>query len=127
MTNTYFWPNGKRIAVAVTAMLETWSEGKAPPYGVQASPMKPGTIDLGGIAWGSYGGKIGVWRIINLLKSNGIRGTFGVNARCSELYPDAVAQIVKSGHDVAGHAYPGSASTSSKRRPASGRWAGSAR
>jgi allantoinase len=105
MTSTYGWPNGKRIAVAVTAMLETWSEGKSPPYGVQASPMKPGTVDLGGIAWGSYGGKIGVWRIINLLKSNGIRGTFGVNARCAELYPDAVAQIVKSGHDVAGHAY----------------------
>jgi peptidoglycan-N-acetylglucosamine deacetylase len=105
MMNSCSWPNGKRIAVAVTAMLETWSEGKAPPYGVQASPMKPGTVDLGGIAWGSYGGKIGVWRVINLLTSNGIRGTFGVNARCAELYPEAVAQIVKSGHDVAGHAY----------------------
>lgn len=102
---TYRWPDGKRIAVAVTAMLETWSEGKAPPYGVQASPIKPGTVDLGAIAWGSYGGKIGVWRIINLLKSNNIRGTFCVNGRCAELYPEAVAQIVKSGHDVAGHAY----------------------
>ena len=86
-------------------MLETWSEGKAPPYGVQASPIKPGTVDLGGIAWGSYGGKVGVWRIINLLKQNGIRGTFCVNGRCAEIFPEAVAQIVKSGHDVAGHAY----------------------
>src|SRR5258707_13298093 len=105
MTNDYRWPGGKRIAVAVTVMLETWSEGKAPPYGVQASPMKPGTVDLGGIAWGSYGGKVGVWRIINLLRSNGIRGTFGVNGRCAEIFPEAVAQIVKSGHDIAGHAY----------------------
>jgi allantoinase len=104
-SKTYSWPNGKRIAVGVTVMLETWSEGKAPPYGVQASPIKGGVIDLGGIAWGSYGGKIGVWRIINLLKANGIRGTFCVNGRCAELFPDAVAQIVKSGHDVAGHAY----------------------
>jgi peptidoglycan/xylan/chitin deacetylase (PgdA/CDA1 family) len=99
------WPQRQRIAVAVTVMLETWSEGKAPPYGVQASPMKAGTVDLGGIAWGSYGGKVGVWRLINLLKRNGIRGTFCVNGRCAELYPEAVAQIVKSGHDVAGHAY----------------------
>jgi peptidoglycan/xylan/chitin deacetylase (PgdA/CDA1 family) len=106
MTSTeYRWPDGKRIAVAVTVMLETWSEGKAPPYGVQASPMQPGTVDLGGIAWGSYGGKIGVWRLINLLAANGIRGTFCVNGHCAELYPDAVGQIVKSGHDVAGHAY----------------------
>jgi len=36
--------------------LETWSDGKAPPYGVQASPPKPGVVDLAGIAWGSYGG-----------------------------------------------------------------------
>ena len=105
MTNDYRWPGAKRIAVSVTVMLETWSEGKAPPYGVQASPMKAGTVDLGGIAWGSYGGKIGVWRIINLLKANGIRGTFCVNARCAELYPDAVKAIVQGGHDVAGHAY----------------------
>ncbi len=104
-STTYNWPNGKRIAVGVTVMLETWSEGKAPPYGVQASPIKAGAIDLGGIAWGSYGGKIGVWRIINLLKQNGIRGTFCVNGRCAEIFPEAVAQIVKSGHDVAGHAY----------------------
>src|SRR6185369_17517189 len=104
-STTYSWPNGKRIAVGVTVMLETWSEGKAPPYGVQASPIKAGAVDLGGIAWGSYGGKVGVWRIINLLKQNGIRGTFCVNGRCAEIFPEAVEQIVKSGHDVAGHAY----------------------
>jgi len=103
--NAYRWPDGKRIAVTVTVMLETWSDGKAPPYSVQASPLKPGTIDHGGIAWGSYGGKVGVWRIINLLNANRIRGTFCVNGRCAELYPEAVAQIVKSGHDVAGHGY----------------------
>ncbi len=103
--NPYRWPDGKRIAVTVTVMLETWSDGKAPPYSVQASPLKPGTIDHGGIAWGSYGGKVGVWRIINLLNANRIRGTFCVNGRCAELYPEAVAQIVKSGHDVAGHGY----------------------
>jgi peptidoglycan/xylan/chitin deacetylase (PgdA/CDA1 family) len=101
----FAWPNGKRVAVTMTAMLETWSEGKAPPYGVQATPLKPGTVDHGGIAWGSYGGKVGVWRIIELMRRNGMRGTFCVNARCAELFPEAVAQIVKSGHDVAGHGY----------------------
>src|SRR5262245_15485810 len=32
-SNTYRWPDGKRIAVAVTVMLETWSEGKAALWG----------------------------------------------------------------------------------------------
>jgi peptidoglycan/xylan/chitin deacetylase (PgdA/CDA1 family) len=101
----FAWPDGKRIAVTTTAMLETWSDGKAPPYGVQATPLRPGTVDHGGIAWGSYGGKVGVWRIIELMRRNRMRATFCVNARCAELFPEAVAQIVKSGHDVAGHGY----------------------
>jgi peptidoglycan/xylan/chitin deacetylase (PgdA/CDA1 family) len=101
----FAWPDGKRIAVAVTVMLETWTEGKPPPYGVQATALKPGTVDHGGIAWGSYGGKVGVWRIIALLNRNRLRGTFCVNARCAEIFPDAVAQIVACGHDVAGHGY----------------------
>ena len=33
------------------------------------------------------------------------RRTFFTNARCAEEYPDAVKQIVKSGHDLGGHAY----------------------
>jgi allantoinase len=100
----FAWPDGKRIAVTVNAMLETWSEGKAPPYSVQASP-KAGAIDHSGIAWGSYGGKVGVWRLLALLNRHGIRGTFCVNARCAEIFPDAVAAIVEQGHDVAGHGY----------------------
>jgi allantoinase len=100
----FAWPDGKRIAVTVNAMLETWSEGKAPPYGVQASQHKPG-IDHSGIAWGSYGGKVGVWRLMALLDRHGIRGTFCVNARCAEIFPEAVKAIVAQGHDIAGHGY----------------------
>jgi allantoinase len=105
MAREYKWPDGKRIAVAVTAMLETWSDGKGPAYGVQASQLKPGTPDYAGIAWGSYGGKVGVYRLISLFKDNGIVATFAVNGRCAEIYPDAVKTIVASGHDVAGHGW----------------------
>jgi peptidoglycan/xylan/chitin deacetylase (PgdA/CDA1 family) len=99
------WPNGKRIAVAVTVMYETWAEGKAPNYSVQTTHLKPGTVDLAGRAWSTYGGRVGVWRIIRTLDRLQIPGTFFTNARCAELYPDTVKQIVKSGHDVGGHNY----------------------
>jgi peptidoglycan-N-acetylglucosamine deacetylase len=102
---SFHWPHGKRLAVAVTVMLETWSEGKAPSYSVQASLLKAGLVDLAGIAWASYGGKVGVYRLINLLKEHGIIGTFCISGACAKIYPDAVAQVVKSGHHVAGHAY----------------------
>jgi len=99
------WPNGKRIAVAVSVMFETWSEGKAPTYSVQATHLKPGTPDLGTKAWSTYGGRVGVWRIIRTLDRLQIPATFFTNAACAELYPDAVKQIVASGHDIGGHAY----------------------
>lgn len=99
------WPNGKRIAVAVTVMYETWSEGKAPQYSVQATHLKPNTVDHAGVKWSTYGGRVGVWRIIKSLDRLGVPATFFTNAACAELYPDSVKQIVRSGHDIGGHAY----------------------
>jgi peptidoglycan/xylan/chitin deacetylase (PgdA/CDA1 family) len=99
------WPNGKRVAVAVTVMYETWAEGKAPNYSVQTTHLKPGTVDLAGRAWSTYGARVGVWRVIRALDRLQVPATFFTNARCAELYPDTVKQIVKSGHDVAGHNY----------------------
>jgi len=99
------WPNGRRVAVAVTVMYETWAEGKAPTYSVQATHLKPGTVDLAGHAWSTYGGRVGVWRIIRTLDSLQIPATFCTNARCAELYPESIKQIVASGHDLGGHNY----------------------
>jgi len=105
MANGLTWPNGKKVAVSVTVMFETWADDKAPTYSVQTTHLKPGTLDHAGKAWSTYGGRVGVWRIIRLLDRLGIPGTFCVNARCTEEYPEAVKQIVRSGHDIAGHAY----------------------
>jgi hypothetical protein len=89
MTSRLMWPNGKKVAVSVTVMFETWADDKAPTYSVQTTHLKSGTVDHAGKAWSTYGGRVGVWRIINLLDRLGIPGTFFVNARCTEQYPDA--------------------------------------
>jgi peptidoglycan/xylan/chitin deacetylase (PgdA/CDA1 family) len=105
MAKVLAWPNGKKIAVSVTVMFETWSEGKAPSYSVQTTHLKSGTVDHAGKAWSTYGGRVGVWRLIRMLDRLHIPGTFFANARCAEEYPEAVKAIVASGHDLAGHAY----------------------
>jgi allantoinase len=99
------WPNGKKIAVSVTVMFETWSEGHAPNYSVQTTHLKPGTFDHASTAWSTYGGRVGVWRIVRMLDRLQIPGTFFTSARCTEEYPVAVRQIVRSGHDLGGHSY----------------------
>lgn len=104
MTNSNeLWPGGKRVAFIVSIMLETWSDGVAPPYGVQATAVKAGAISHGGIAWGEYGGKIGIWRILNVLDEFEIKGTFCPNARSAELYPEAIRRVVQTSHGLAAH------------------------
>lgn len=105
MSKMLGWPNGKKVAVSVTVMFETWSEGHSPNYSVQTTHLKSGTVDHASKAWSTYGGRVGVWRIINMLDRLQIPGTFFTSARCTEEYPAAVKQIVKSGHDLGGHSY----------------------
>lgn len=104
-TNQATWPNGKRIAVSVTVMFEAWPDDSAPNYSVQTTALKKGAVDHAAKAWSTYGGRVGVWRLIRTLDRLQIPGTFFTNSLCTERYPDAVKQIVRSGHDVAGHSH----------------------
>jgi peptidoglycan/xylan/chitin deacetylase (PgdA/CDA1 family) len=106
MTKSNFeWPQGKRIAVTITVLLETWSEGKAAPYSIQTTSLKPGFVDHSGIAWGQYGGNEGLWRIIRTLDRFKAPGTICPNAASAALYPEAIRQAIKSGHEIAGHGH----------------------
>ena len=104
-TKMLTWPNGKKVAVSVTVMFETWPDDSAPNYSVQTTHLKKGTVDHASKAWSTYGGRVGVWRIMRTLERLGIPATFFVNGRCTEQYPEAVKQIVKSGFDIAAHSY----------------------
>ena len=99
------WPNGKKVAVSLTIMFETWPDDSAPNYSVQTTHLKKGTVDHAAKAWSTYGGRVGVWRLMRMLKTLGLPATFFVNARCTEQYPDAVKQIANSGFDIAAHSY----------------------
>ena len=99
------WPNGKRIAVLLSVLFETWSEGKGPGYFPRTTPLKSGTVDHGAIQWGQYGGNEGVWRLVRILDQYDLRGTVFCSGRSAELYPEAIRQMVRSGHDIAGHGY----------------------
>src|SRR3984957_8458846 len=106
MTKSNFeWPERKRIAVMITVLLETWSEGNAAPYSIQTTSLKPGFVDHSGIAWGQYGGNEGLWRIIRTLDRFNAAGTICPNAASAALYPDAIRQAIKSGHEIAGHGH----------------------
>jgi peptidoglycan/xylan/chitin deacetylase (PgdA/CDA1 family) len=101
----FAWPHGARIAVAMTCLMENWSGDKGPPFSVQTTGLKPGTHDRAAMTWGTYGGRNGVWRLLKILNEHQAPATFVANAHSMELAPDAVACMLKSGHEIAAHSY----------------------
>jgi peptidoglycan/xylan/chitin deacetylase (PgdA/CDA1 family) len=99
------WPGGRRIAVLVSVLFETWQEGRAPSYFPRTTPLKAGTVDHGGIQWGRYAANEGIWRIIRTLNTFGVPATVFCSGRSGELYPDLVREVVRSGHAVGAHGY----------------------
>ena len=99
------WPGNKKLAVMVTVMFEVWSEGKAPPYSPMTTSLKPRTPDLLAISWSRYGGKTGVWRFMRIFDDAEIKATVCLNAKAAELFPEAVTELHKRGHEIAAHSY----------------------
>lgn len=105
MARGFAWPDGARLCVVITVLVENWSDGKAPSYSPMTTPLKAGTYDLAGVHWQQYGGRAGAWRILKILERHGLPATFACNARSLELYPRLGPAIVKAGHEVAAHGY----------------------
>src|SRR5258708_21198747 len=99
------WQNGKKVAVSITVMFETWPDDSAPNYSVQTTHLKKGTVDHAAKAWSTYGGRVGVWRLMRTFERLGEPATFFVNPSCPELYPAAVKQIPQCGFDITPPSY----------------------
>jgi len=102
---TYRWDNDAKVAVLVTVMLENWSEGKAPSYSPMTTPLREGVVDRHGISWSDYGGKTGIWRIMRTLEEFEVRATVCASGRSVELFPEAIRELHRKGHEVAAHSY----------------------
>lgn len=55
------------------------------------------------LAKGEFGGRVGIWRLIELFDSHGVKATIFTPGRICELYPQAVRVAARSGHEVADH------------------------
>src|SRR5215471_9261042 len=92
----FAWPNGARLAIAVTCLLESWSGDKGPPFSVQTTALKPGAHDRAAMTWGTYGVRAGVWRLLRILDDNNVAAPFVANAHSLELAPQAAEQMLRS-------------------------------
>jgi peptidoglycan/xylan/chitin deacetylase (PgdA/CDA1 family) len=101
----FAWPEGHRVAVVISVLLETWSDGKSPSYFPRTTPLRQGLVDIAGVQWSRFGGNEGIWRLLRNLDALDVPATLFCNGRSAEVWPEAVAAFARSGRDLAGHGY----------------------
>jgi peptidoglycan-N-acetylglucosamine deacetylase len=88
------WPEGARCAVALSFDSDH-----------ETNELRDGGKSLGRLAWGQYGNRVGVPRILNLLERYGVKATFYVPAVAALIHPDEQRRIVAAGHEIGIHGW----------------------
>lgn len=52
---------------------------------------------------GEFGGRVGIWRLLDMFDANGVKATIFTPGRICELYPKALHRAVEAGHELADH------------------------
>lgn len=91
------WPSGAQCAVAFTFDFDAES------LWLSRNPdnaRRPGVLSQG-----VYGGKVGVPRILDLLREEEMPATFFVPGWTAQKYPDRIEAILAGGHEIGHHGY----------------------
>ncbi len=88
------WPGGNRCAVALSFDSDH-----------DTNELRDGGRSIGRMSWGQYGNRVGVPRILELLRRTQIPATFFVPAVSALLYPDEQRRVVAEGHEIGLHGW----------------------
>ena len=88
------WPGGARAAVAVSFDCDH-----------ETFELGGGGRAIGRLAWGEYGRRVGVPRILDVLGRHDVPASFFMPAMCARLDPDETRRIVAAGHEVGVHGW----------------------
>ena len=88
------WPNGARCAVALSFDSDH-----------ETTELRDGGKSIGRMAWGQYGNRVGVPRIVKLLNKYDVRASFYVPAVVAMTYPDEQRALVAEGHEIGIHGW----------------------
>src|SRR5262249_10090033 len=78
------WPEGVRIAVNFTCDFDAMLLRRL----LNEPPMQ--------LAKGEFGGRVAIWRLIELFDAHGVKATIFTPGRICELYPEALARLSRA-------------------------------
>jgi len=71
----------------------------------ETNELRDGGSSIGKLAWGEYGSRVGVPRILKLLEEHDVRATFFVPAVSALLHPEEQRTVAAAGHEIGIHGW----------------------
>jgi peptidoglycan/xylan/chitin deacetylase (PgdA/CDA1 family) len=107
------WPNGARLAISIVVNYEEGSErSHAMGDPDQESmtewgnyPMPPEIRNLAMESMYEYGARVGIWRLLEIMKAVDVKATFFACAVAMEHNPQVAKAAVDHGHEICSHGY----------------------
>src|SRR3984885_4033806 len=78
------WPNDAKIAVWVIPNIEH--------FHLELTQNAP---DIRNYSRRDYGNRVGIWRMMEVLEKNGVRGTVALNGEVGKYYPRIMAECAR--------------------------------
>jgi peptidoglycan/xylan/chitin deacetylase (PgdA/CDA1 family) len=99
-------PEGDRLAVHLVVNVEDWRYDVRLPRQVLTAPggFQP-LPDVPNFAWYSYGMRVGIWRLLELIERYTPHVTLSLNASVCDAYPSIVAATERAGWEIMAHGY----------------------
>ncbi len=88
------WPQGARCAAAFSFDCDH-----------EAYELGAGGAAVGRLAWGEFGRRVGVPRILKVLRRHEVKASFFMPAVCALIDPDEAKRIAGAGHEVGIHGW----------------------
>lgn len=101
MIELTLWPDGKKLVLVLNVSFGTWAADDASLR--SAGPMQAlpeGLVDTMALSWTSYAGKIGIWRIMDMLDEFRAKASISIYNLSTQKYPEAVKELAKRGHEL---------------------------
>lgn len=88
------WKDGARCAVALSFDSDH-----------ETNELREGGKSIGRMSWGQYGNRVGVPRVLELLKRHDVKASFYVPAVAALLHPDEQRRVIAEGHEIGIHGW----------------------
>jgi peptidoglycan/xylan/chitin deacetylase (PgdA/CDA1 family) len=89
----------------------TWKDGARAAFALsfdsdhETNELRDGGRSIGRLAWGEFGARVGVPRIVKLLAKHGVPATFYVPAVAALLHEDEQRAVIADGHEIGIHGW----------------------